>query len=136
MRYYVYKAEQKTWDGSDFPPSKEITDDCVIIREEIVQNQPGYILYQYNVQNKSWNLRGHVFYPERDWLPHPCKWACEYRFKVKSEHRLQSNAIRGEGMWSDHPWRCGFRLKEGRIGGRGCDYKECWYRKLSDRRAD
>ena len=56
----------------------------------------------------------------------PCSDNCTWRMKYDGFTR-QRNALRMETSSMILPFRCGWKLKDGRIGGEALDYEPCQY---------
>lgn len=63
-------------------------------------------------------------HPENKEEPPFCSADCTYRQKFTG-FDLQRNALRSELATMVDPWRCGWNLKPGCIGGRPLDYAPC-----------
>ena len=59
--------------------------------------------------------------------PPVCSRECKYRQQFKG-YDLQRNALRTETVSMVHPWRCGWNLRPGHIGGHPLDYAECIFK--------
>lgn len=62
--------------------------------------------------------------PENTDAPPECKAGCPYR-QAFTGFDLQRNALRSELASMIIPWRCGWNIKPGKIGGHPLDYAEC-----------
>jgi len=63
-------------------------------------------------------------HPDNTETPPECSADCRYRQKFTG-FDLQRNALRTETAHMVEPYRCGWNLKDGAIGGRPLDYAPC-----------
>jgi len=59
--------------------------------------------------------------------PPECEAECRYRQKFNG-FTLQRNALRSELATMVDPYRCGWNLKPGKMGGHPLDYAPCIWR--------
>jgi hypothetical protein len=64
--------------------------------------------------------------PENNGPRPECADECNYRQKYTG-YALQRNALRMELASMVHPYRCGWNIKPGRIGGDPLDYEACYH---------